>query len=182
MLECLTPASEALLTLAEARLQCRIDDDDKVQDTLLQILIAAALTQAEAITDRPLLPQTWGYSAEAFPAGDIRLKPDVTAVASVRYTDAAGNAQILPSTAYRIVERRFLRPTTGWPDGTQAAVEFDCGCFTAATLSPALKAWAQVFVATLFANREAINPGVLTELPRTYVDGLLDYLRLGEVG
>ena len=87
-----TPAATALVTVAQARDQARIDSTH--EDAFLQVLIDAAVADLDGysgILGRSILPQTWRQDFEGW--GDLRLAlPDVSEV-TVTYRDDAGDMQ-----------------------------------------------------------------------------------------
>src|SRR4051794_11419297 len=92
-----TPVEIEPVSLAEARLQCKVDDDDDSHDAALTSLITAARENAEHHTGRALAVQTLEMALDAFPAcGGFGLPMlPVASVASIKYTDAAGAEQTL---------------------------------------------------------------------------------------
>lgn len=180
------PAAEPL-DLNEVKLHCRVTGTD--DDTLLGTYIAAARAQAESITGRRLITQTWDQVLDAFPTGDgaIRLQvPPVQSISSVTYVDAAGATQTLSSAAY--VLDADLTPgwlllaagQTGWPDtdgnANAVRVRMVSGYGAAGSNVPAnLRAWMLLTVGALYAQREALDlAGRATALPGRFWDGLLD--------
>ncbi|MDR3427947.1 hypothetical protein [Silvimonas sp.] len=168
--------------------------DDEGQEALLTTLIRTAYQQAEHLTGRPLLPQTWKYTARGFPRqrpqpgqyvewgkapfhqGHIKLMPDLTAVTSVTYTDPLGVQQTLASDAFYLDGRRIY-PVGCWPQtqwDTPVVVTFDCGYFAADDDVSSLCCWMKLFAATLYENAEVNQPGKQILLPRDFVNGLLD--------
>jgi uncharacterized phiE125 gp8 family phage protein len=112
-------------SLAEARLQCKVDSDDTTEDTLISALITTAREIGEHDTGRALAPQTLEMALDCFPAYEddfIDLPmPPVATITSVKYTDTAGVEQTVSASAYALSpygESRRLAPTYGnyWPD------------------------------------------------------------------
>jgi hypothetical protein len=66
------PASEPL-SLPEAKLHLRIDDDVTIDDSLINDLIAAAREDAELITRRALVTQKWQCVLDTFPAPGMNI-------------------------------------------------------------------------------------------------------------
>ena len=64
------PASEPV-TLAEAKVQCRVDTSD--DDAYITSLIVAARTYVEDILDISIMGQTWEARYDAFPLWEIIL-------------------------------------------------------------------------------------------------------------
>jgi len=119
-----TPVSAEPVSLQEARLQCKIDEDDTSHDAALTSLVTTAREYAQHYTGRALAPQTLEVALDAFPPFDhpsitLPLCP-VTSITSIKYTDLAGTEQTLLNTKYALSpygESRMLAPTYGsyWP-------------------------------------------------------------------
>ena len=116
MLRLITAPTDAVLTLAEVRDHCRVDDGDTAPNTRLAALIAAAtayLDGGEGILGRCLLPQTWEYYGPTWPR-NLPLPPTI-AVASVKYLDLAGVEQTLAVDQYRVIYGTTVAGATIWP-------------------------------------------------------------------
>ena len=181
------PASEPV-TLAELRAHCRVDGTD--EDTLLAIYLAAARRRIEEETGRALLPQTWRQRLTIWPGSDpIPLgRTPLRSIASVAYTDSAGDAQTLAAdTGYRLDadgEPPRLWPVDGeaWPAVTEGpaafTVVFSAGYADAASVPEPLKQAVLLLAGHAFSNREAVVTGTIaTELPLS-VAWLLDPFRV----
>lgn len=178
------PAAEPL-TLAEAKLHCRVDGTD--DDTLITALIVAARRLAEQQTGRALMTQSWKQTFDAFPAAAIALDlPPLVSVQSVKYYDGDGNLQTLATTAYTVhtsAQIGLIAPAYGttWP-ATQARLEavevaFTAGYGAAAAVPQEVKQWMLLQVGHWYANRESVNVGnIVNEMP--YVGVLLDPYRV----
>ncbi len=108
MFKITTPVETEPVTLAEARLQCRIDSDDTSHDAILAAYITAAREYAEHYTGRALAPQTLEQALACFPAdGEVITldMPPVTTVTSIKYTDTAGAEQTLAGSNYALATR-----------------------------------------------------------------------------
>ncbi|WP_395055191.1 head-tail connector protein [Polaromonas sp.] len=136
-----TVAAEPV-TLAEARLQCKIDADDTTHDALITSLITAAREFAEHYTGRALAGQTLEGALDSFPDCDyIDLPmPPVVSVTSIKYTDTAGAEQTLSTgayalSAYGLGNRVNLAANGEWPSTQEVAdavrVRFVAGYTTA---------------------------------------------------
>lgn len=183
------PAAEPV-SLALARLNCRVDTNDK--DALFAVYIQSAREFVEGLTGKALITQTWLQKLDAFPAEGIKLlKPPVQAITSVVYVDAAGVQQTMASNAYVLdaaVSPGWLMPADGttWPatDDVINAVEitFTAGYGADSTNIPAkIIRWMLNDITTAHDNPGAIDPtGKVLAMPDRYVDRLLDeYIEYG---
>jgi len=159
------------ITLSEAKDQCSISGTEDY-DTYLAALIDRATETIEKHLDRQILTSTWTLSLDAFPDEVRILKPPVTAVSSVVYTDTAGDDQTLSSANYQTdfstqdgVAR--ISPAYGltWPS-TRAVynavvVTFVCGYADAASVPYTLKHAVAFLVAHWFRQREPVVVGTI---------------------
>lgn len=175
---CLEPPVVEPVTLAEAKLHCRIDVDD--DDALVGSLISTAREHLERMS-RPQLAMTaqrWLYVADAWPASaTIELRPyPLLTVEAVRYTDDAGVERTVAPSAYLVdthSQPGRLHMINGWPSATLAAlngleIEFTAG-YGVDELSPplALRQAILMLVGHWYENRElALTTGAVPkELP-----------------
>lgn len=101
----ITAVATEPVTLAEARLQCKIDSDDITHDAVLTALITAAREFAEHYTGRALATVTLEAALDEFPRCDGALKlpmPPVASITSIKYTDTAGVEQTLAGANYAL--------------------------------------------------------------------------------
>lgn len=182
-LKLLTAAAEEPVTLAEAKLHCRVDGTD--DDALFTgVIIPAARESAEHRTGRALVTQKWELSLEAFPAGAFDLpKPPLQSVESIKYRDTAGNLQTLGPAAYTVHTSSLagkVAPAygTSWPATRgqldAVTVSFTAGYGDRSTVPAGLKSWILLAIGTLYENREAFASGQVIELPGGFWDRLLD--------
>lgn len=138
-LQRVTPPAEAPITLAQARRQVRLGDDDS-QDELLAQLVAAAVDHLDGYAGtlgRAIVAQTWRLHLPGFPsAGGIELPlPPLRSVESVTYVDGAGETQTLASETYTVLDGPLARIVpayaTSWPSARlqarAVAVTFEAG-------------------------------------------------------
>ena len=133
----ITAVTAEPISLAEARLQCKVDSDDTTHDAVLSALITAAREFAEHYTGRALAPQTLELALPSFPtviphpifdhpaftAGDLSITlsmPPVSSITHIKYTDTAGVEQTIAGSAYALStygDSRTIAPTYGnyWP-------------------------------------------------------------------
>ena len=178
------------LTLADAKLQCRVFDSDHNEDDLLDSLIVAARQYAELYTGRALCTQTWDDKRDTFPCySDETIwlpKPPVASVTSLSYIDTAGATQVWAASNY----------LTDLPSGTWAGraritpayavtypltrsvmnavtIRVVCGYGAASAVPEPIKAAMRLLIGTWFENRSAVNVGTsVTPMPMA-VDALL---------
>jgi uncharacterized phiE125 gp8 family phage protein len=175
---CLEPPVVEPVTLAEAKLHCRIDVDD--DDTLVASLISTAREHLEQIS-RPrvaMTAQKWLYVTDEWPADDtIELRPyPLLSVDEVRYTDDDGVETTIASSEYQVDTYSApgrLHMLNGWPSATLAAlnglqIEFTAG-YGLDVLSPpmAMRQAVLLLVGHWYENRElALMTGAMPkELP-----------------
>lgn len=161
---------EALLSLAACKAWLAVLEDDF--DDLIAALRDAAIDTVEQYTGCYLAPRTGLVATFNAFDGAVAMRlgrgPEASIVVqSVAYVDAAGAAVTMDDAAWRWTVAG-LRPAIGstWPmDASQVAVTFSAG-FAAGACPAGLLAAAKMFVAHLFANREAvITQGAAGELP-----------------
>jgi uncharacterized phiE125 gp8 family phage protein len=179
MLKLVTAPTVEPVTLSEVKAHCVIGHN--ADDTLLGVLISAAREHGEALTGRSWAAKTLEVVLDAFPRGHIELPASpIIAVASVKYLDADGAEQTLPDTDYTVDTDSLVGRVVAeeWPetDDTVNAVRvrYTAG-WTPSTLPVALKQWLLIRIASLYAQRESfMATGNVTEMSRSFVDGLLD--------
>lgn len=178
------------VTLAEARLWCRVDDDDTSQDAVLMLLIGAMREYAENLTGRSFVQRTLETRMDYWPCDDvIELPfPPLVSVSYVEYLDGDGATQQLsgsPSAfqvdTHRVPGRVWPLYGASWPtalsDLDAVRIRYVAGYQTFSALPRNLKLWMNARLATLYENREQIVIGtIVNELPRSFVDCLLDSL------
>lgn len=180
----ITPPTEEPVTLAEAKLQCRVDHAD--EDELISLLISAAREQCEHILQRAIMPQTREEVLKCFPADEVitlRFTPLIDVV-SVNYVDAAGDVTELNSanyqtdtaseyTAYLLPATNMSWPTTG-ESPNAVTINYTCGFANAAAVPKGIKLWILIAVSTLYKNRESLVTGtIVSKLPEQFFNGLI---------
>ena len=180
------PASEPI-TLAEAKMQCRIDNTD--EDELIVMLIASVRQHAETILRRRLITQTLDGYLDSFPL-EIKLMP-LQSVTSITYVDTNGDTQTLAADQYLVdatsQPARIARAyNVDWPDtrvqNNAVKVRFVAGYGLPAAVPQCIKSWMLVRIATLFSNRQQIivGPTGKVEIEPAFIDSLLDSERVHE--
>lgn len=174
------PGTEPL-TLAEAKLHCKVDIAD--DDTLITALIVAARQQVEHRTGRALVTQQWELTLERFAARILLPHPALVSVQSVKYLDDSGVLQTLASTEYQVVISELvgyiqLAYGKSWPScraqPDSVVVAYTAGYGAAAAVPSSIKAWMLMAIGTMYGQREAVGEGQKNEVPRDFFAGLLD--------
>lgn len=179
---------------AEAKAWLNIDDDITGQDAVIDLLIAALTEQAENKTGRAFVQRSYELLLDSFPVVIELEKPPLLSVDYVKYIDLNGELQTLSASLYSVDTYRepgILEPEylQSWPNTRDIRNAVQIG-YTAgyAPGSPSdeaayreavpavLKQWMQVRIATLYENREQLVHGNSVDIPRDFVDGLLDSL------
>jgi len=114
----ITDVATEPVTLAEARLQCKVDSDNTAFDSLLTSLITAAREYGEHFTGRGFAPQTLEVAIDEFPDDEddsieLPLSP-VASITHIKYTDVNGTEQTVSSGDYALSlygDARSVAPT-----------------------------------------------------------------------
>ena len=179
------------VTLAEAKLWCRVDDDDRSQDAVLQMLIIAMREYAEHLTGRAFASRTLELRLDAFPDAEIELpQAPLNSVTSIEYVNDDGLQNLNGSpTAFQVDTGSIpgrIAPLVGssWPSSSGDAlaavrIRYVAGYPNPNAIPKLVRLWMQARISTLFENREQIiTEGQVQKLPRDFVDGLLDGLKV----
>lgn len=172
------------ITLAEAKLHCKVDVTD--DDALITSLISAATEAAEQVTGRALLPQTFELTLDAFPDYFELTRQPVTAITSIIYQNTAGALITLAGSAYTLDASNESGPAkvtpaygTAWPEARAdvAAVKlrYVAGYTNAAAVPESIKSWIKLQIAAMYENRSAEFTGQgFSSMKLGFVDALLD--------
>jgi len=180
------------VTVQEARLWCRIADDDTTQDAMLQLLIIAMREKAEELTGRAFPLRTLELIMDAFPADDDPIElpyPPLSSVNYVTYVNVDGVDQTMGGSP-----DAFLVDTGSYPGrlmplfaGTWPSIRdqiggvrigYVAGYATTNLIPKSVRVWMQARISTLFENREHLVMNNTVEIPHDFADGLLDGLRV----
>lgn len=185
------PAIEPV-TLTEAKLWCRVEDDDTSQDAMMLLLIRAARERAEQITAMAFARRTFELRGDAFPEDDGAIwlpYPPIVSVQYVTYGTDDGDVALTGSPENWSLDvggaeiPARLSPLYGssWPSGIAQAgtirIGYTAGHLTASTMPATVRLWMQARISTWNEFREQIAAGSVNALPRDFVDGLLDHYR-----
>jgi len=204
----ITAPSVEPVTLAEAKLHCRVDTTD--EDASFTRWIQGAREQAEHLLERSLLPQTWEKTQDAFtycnpdgiaqylpnPGASVPFqatridlpRPPVIAVTWVKYLDSATGAQQTMNSADYVVDIDnepggiTLAPGKSWP-GTwpvpnAVRIRYTAGYADAASVPANIKNFILLLVGTLFRFRELDIDAAQAVQRSPHLVGLLDRERI----
>jgi len=179
-----TAPSVEPITLEEAKIQCRIEstyDDDEITG-----IIIAARNQAELYLNRAIITQTIDAYYDSFPS--CFEMPPLQTVSSITYLDSDGNSQTLESSQYTVDSKSIPARITRaygvtWPSTysqtNAVTIQFVAGYGLAVSVPECIKQWIKLQVSHYFDNRNPVVIGSsVAEVPRDYVNGLLDSERV----
>lgn len=190
-LRLITDCTGELVTLAEVKAHLRLSTVGTDEDALLNTYIKAARKQAENITKRSLLRQTWKLTLDEFPDSTSPLyiprSPISSTAADVTIMymdDTSGDSTTLPATAYvvdaeSIPARIYPSASNSWPSAfairSAVTVDYEAGTSSISAVNENVKTWIKLQAGSLYENREAHSPGVAVfNMPSNFVDSLLD--------
>lgn len=172
-----TPPAVEPVSVAEAKLHCRVDGN--TEDDLFTSLIKAAREYCEKRSKRTFITTTYRLDAYGFcsSTGPIRIdKGPLIAVSYVKYYDTAGTLTTITSSNYRVDVTplygqivpisTYVWPTVQEqrPDAVQ--ISFTAGYGAAATSVPdAVKTAIKMLVSGWYENRESVTPGSISVVP-----------------
>jgi len=188
------PANEPV-TLAEARLWLKIDDDNETDDAVILLLITAMRIKAEQITGRALVRRTMEHRMDAFPDSDTPIElpyPPLVSVEYIRYKDSVGDEQELSGSPSEYQTDLGSSPGRvyplygeSWPGALIAPgsvrIGYTCGMTSQAQVSKLVRLWMQARISTAYEFREQVVAGNVNAIPHDYADGLLDELRIARM-
>lgn len=148
------------VTVAEAKLHARIDEDE----TAIASLIVAAREMAETYTRRAFVTQTWKMFLDAFPCGSAIELPraPLQSVTHVKAYDDADAVTTFAASNYYVDSatrpgRIVLREASSWPDAARVAnaveIQFVAGYGNAAAVPNQIKQAILMTVAHLYEHR-----------------------------
>lgn len=175
--------AKKLLSIAEAKDHCRVDEGD--DDTLIGNLISAATAHLDGysgVLGRALITQTWRQDFDDFTdCMRLPLAP-LGSTVSVTYLDTADSQQTLATSVYEIVTDHFgpfvgLKSGQAWPSTSDlraaVSITFECGYGAdAADVPQALRQAALLLISHWYENREAVTEGNMSMVPMA-VDSLI---------
>lgn len=164
------------------------------EDLLLLSFIKSAERYYENYTKRALMWQQWELRQDSFEGhdGDIELpRPPLSTASSnvvLSYVEdtTSGNTTTINATAitvdyYSAPAVVYPSYDNEWPDPrterNAVRVTYYCGYRTPNDVPDTIKQWVSLRVGAMYEHRESLMVGTgnfITELPYSYVDGLLD--------
>jgi uncharacterized phiE125 gp8 family phage protein len=161
-----------VVSFAEADAHLRLDDDTS-QQAYVEGLVAAATAHLEAVTGQAFGAQTWEYTLNTFPAGEILLPlGPLISVASVKYDDvdavemtvAAENyvADTVRNPGYAVPVFGYSWPATAAGGINSVRVQFQAG---RSLIPPQVKPSVMLLVEHWYNHREAVSDLNLSEMP-----------------
>ena len=181
------PAADPV-SLEEARLHCRVDHED--DNALIEGLIAAATAHFDGYTGilgRALVTQTWRQDFGGF-CTKLRLPlAPVSGIAGITYFDCNNAEQTLTDDVCGLFVDALgpfvaLKSGQSWPSTSprQDAVSVSFIAGTAAAEVPApIKQAILLMIGHWYANREAVAPGDIRDLPMAVGALTAPYRRIG---
>lgn len=192
-----TAPTEEPVTIAEAKVAARIDED--VEDAAIADWIEHARLHCENEVARAFCTQTWDMKFDVFPCatkwnpwGSILVPmPPLASVTSITYIDVDGASQTFSSSDYTVRTptrqqgRIDLNYNESWPtvrsQPEAVTVRFICGYGAASAVPKSVKAAIYLIVGHLYANREETTvEASLKHIPMG-VSRVLDPVRWGNL-
>lgn len=167
---------------ADSSLGAEAPSTNTTGDALLSILIASARQHAETLLKRYLITQTIDLYLDCFPDCEIKLPP-IQSVTAITYVDTNGDTQTLATDQYlvdAVSTPSRIAPAYGvtWPSvryqNNAVKIRFVAGYGTASAVPQCIKNWMLMRIKQVYDQRDMIETGAISELPYSYVDGLLD--------
>lgn len=168
------PDTTKVVSVEEMKTHLHIDSDEDSEDETLDAMIDAATKWCEEFQGRKYLTQTIVEKFDGFPTEFHTTWSPLIAVASITYTDTAGDTQTLSSTYYtvdadsepgRIVEAYGY----SWPAARDhvnvVTLTYTAGYGDAAAVPVRVKQAVKLLVGHWYLNREAASQTDLASIP-----------------
>lgn len=167
-----------MITLAQAKEQCRVRHDD--EDSLISGYILAARNWVERFTGVIVDQREIVDSFEAFATPLTLSRGPVIEVTEIAFTDTAGDPQTV--TGFRVQNGKVYPPDAGWPSieaYSAIDVSYDAGYGPYDEFPEELNQSMHLLVAHWYDNRSAVDSGnvVPREIPLS-VEALAGPFRL----
>lgn len=174
-------------SIADAALGAEAPSVNTTGDSELMMSIKAARIKAEDMTRRVFITQTWDMRLDGFQGWELTIPlPKLQSITEIEYLDTNGVLQILDPSLYVVDSSSTparITPAWGkvWPvtrwQMNAVRIRFVAGYGTAADVPDTIKLWMKLRIKHYYDNRGIVavdHKGVLSELPRMLIDGLLD--------
>ena len=187
MVRVITPPADEPVTLAQAKLHCRVDHND--EDTLFDALITAARVYCEGVQNRAYITQTLAITLDDFPATPYDLPmPPLQGNVEITYTDEDGVSDTVDSDDYVVDTTGYkgrirLKRDATWPDDIlqeigAVTIQFDAGYGAAADVPQSVKQAMLLLIGHWYANRESSMTGHVNREIEFAVNALLSLDRV----
>jgi uncharacterized phiE125 gp8 family phage protein len=181
-----TPPTDLPVTLAEAKMQLRVDTTD--HDAMISGQIAAATAMLESWLGRALAEQTLELVLDCFPADEVILpRGPVQSVESVIYIDVDEVEQTIDPEDYRVDlsndQYGRVYPVDAWPVAFDATgtvrfryvTGYPLADEDVATTPWPIKVAIMMLTAHWYANAEAVSAGSMLPIPLGVQDLVAPY-------
>lgn len=169
-LSLVTAPTDYVVSIADAKLHCHVDDPTNEYDSQFRFFIEAARESCEQFTGRQLMQATWRLNVDKWPCDGIIYVPKspLVSVTSVKYIDINGVQQTVSSADYDVdirSEPGRIQPGFGksWPTARihQNSIEiiFVAGYANQVSIPAPLRLGMLHLISHWNENREAINIG-----------------------
>lgn len=177
-----TQPAEEPVTLAQAKLHCRVDTSD--EDTLITALIVSARQLVESYCKRSLISQTRKLTLNGFPGCDFIELPygPVASVTSVTSYNSDNDDAVFSTDAYKLgADKIYLNDGYTWPsslrDHDSCEIVYVAGRANADSLEQEFKQAVLMIVGHWYENRETVAVGTIApEMPMTAAAILNSYV------
>ena len=189
----LTAAGAEPVTLTEAKLWLKIDDDQTADDAVVMLLISAMRIKAEQITGRSFARRTMEVRMDKFPDNNAPIElpyPPLVSVEYIAYRDSgnaeqtllAGSPEVFQVDTGAVPGKVYPLYASDWPSALEAPssvrIGFTCGPASQSLVSRIVRLWMQARISTAYGIREMVVAHGANALPHDFADGLLDELRV----
>lgn len=175
---------DPVVTTDQAKDQLNVEHSD--DDDLIARYVAASTAQLDGPDGwlgRAIGIQTLEARLDRFDCEPIILPyPPLIEVSSVKYLDVNGVEQVLDSAEYELIGSELVRAYgKSWPSirNRREAVRILLQAGYSDTIDPRIHAAILLMTADLYANRETVGAGIITEVPMSMtVTNMLTPLRV----
>jgi len=171
-----TAADTEPITVAEAKVQCKVDGTD--EDDYISGLISMAREHVEGWLGRRLVTQTWDYKRDCFPVGDREIiipYGPVQSITSITYVDSAGDSTVMSSSDYTLDTASFtprVYPVYNeiWPVARDVrnaiTIRYVAGYGAYTAVPSQIRHAIKLLVAQMYKEREPVVVGtIVSKLP-----------------